>query len=363
MATLPNYLQDQSEEQILRRMLDALPSDLDKSEGSFIWDAVSPAAIELAQAAIWAQEVLRRGFAGTTFGTYLDLRCEEHGVTRKPAVRSTGQVVFSGKAGATVPAGTVVVTLADPVTGTPSISFATKSPVTLNGQGAGSAAIEAVRAGKEGNVPALAISLLASSVPGVTSVRNEIPTTGGQNTEDDESLLQRYLAKVRQPATSGNVHQYRQWAMEVPGIGDAKVFPLWDGPGTVKVTVVDADRQPVGPQTLAEVAAYLEQVRPIGANPTIVSATAKPISIAATVTLAAGFTIQSVVDAFSAAMVDYFKETAFTSSYVSYARIATLLLNTPGVTDHTGLALDGGTANVPLDAEQIPVLGTVNLGV
>ncbi|GAW28517.1 hypothetical protein ULO1_27410, partial [Carboxydocella sp. ULO1] len=73
-ADLPEYLTDQNFETILQRMLDSLPDDLDKSEGSFIYDALSPAAIELALAAIWAQEVLRRGFASTTFGQYLDLR-------------------------------------------------------------------------------------------------------------------------------------------------------------------------------------------------------------------------------------------------------------------------------------------------
>ena len=35
MAEIPRYLEDQTEEQIMQRMLDRLPADLDKSEGSF----------------------------------------------------------------------------------------------------------------------------------------------------------------------------------------------------------------------------------------------------------------------------------------------------------------------------------------
>jgi Uncharacterized homolog of phage Mu protein gp47 len=110
MANVPSFLEDQTYEAILQRMLDRLPSDLDKSEGSFVWDALSPAAIELALAAIWAQQVLERGFAQTTFGQYLDLRCEEHGITRRPAVKATGQVTFTGAPGTVIPAGTQVST-------------------------------------------------------------------------------------------------------------------------------------------------------------------------------------------------------------------------------------------------------------
>ncbi len=56
MAVLPEYLTEQTEEAIRQRILDTLPDDLDKAEGSYIWDAVSPMAIELALAAMWAQE-------------------------------------------------------------------------------------------------------------------------------------------------------------------------------------------------------------------------------------------------------------------------------------------------------------------
>lgn len=121
MTVLPNYLSEQTEEAIRGRMLGSLPSDLDKSEGSFMWDALAPVSIELALAAIQSQEVLRRGFAGTTYGPYLDLRCAEHGVTRKAAVKAAGTVRFTGSPGTLVPQGTRIGTLADAVQGTASL--------------------------------------------------------------------------------------------------------------------------------------------------------------------------------------------------------------------------------------------------
>ncbi|MGE5552820.1 MAG: baseplate J/gp47 family protein [Betaproteobacteria bacterium] len=257
MATLPEYLSEQTDEAILKRMLESLPADLDKAEGSYIWDALSPAAIELALAAGWAQEVLRRGFASTTFGEYLDLRCEEHGITRRAATKATGQVKFSGAAGTVVPAGTRVATPADPASGATAVEFATTADVTLDGTGADYADVEAVEAGTSGNVPAGAISILVTPVAGVSAVTNLAATDGGLDTEDDASLLARYLQRVRNPSAGGNKADYEAWAMEVAGVGGASVVPVRDGPGTVSVAIINADKEPADQALVDAVQNYI----------------------------------------------------------------------------------------------------------
>ena len=257
MADLPEYLVDQTEESIRQRMLNNLPSDLDKSEGSFIWDAVSPAAIELALAALWAQEVLRRGFASTTFGPYLDLRAEEHGITRRPAVKATGQVKFTGTTGTVVPAGTRVATPADAITGTPSVEFVTTATATIDSTGVVTVNVEAVEAGAAGNVPAGAISLMVTPVPGVTSVTNLAATSGGLDTEDDASLLARFLQRVRSPSSSGNKADYIRWASEVPGVGGVSVVPVKYGPGTVSVAIIGLDKKPASQELVDAVQDYI----------------------------------------------------------------------------------------------------------
>lgn len=252
MTTLPDYLTDQTADAIRTRMLGNMPSDIDTNEGSFAWDAVSPAAIELALAAIWAQEVLRRGFASTTFGAYLDMRCEEHGITRRPAVAATGQVKITGTPGKTIPAGALTVaTEADPLTGTPSVSFSTTQDVTIDATGSVYAPIQATDPGKDGNVPAGAIKVIVTPVPGVAGVTNDTPTTGGLDTEDDASLLSRFLQRVRNPSASGNKADYVNWAMEVPGVGGVSVVPVRDGPGTVSVAIISTDKVPPD-QTLVD---------------------------------------------------------------------------------------------------------------
>lgn len=257
MTTLPDYLTDQAYEAILQRMLDALPPDISKSEGDYIWDALSPAAIELALAAIWAQEVLRRGFASTTFGQYLDLRCEEHGITRRAAVKATGQVKFTGTAGTVVPAGTRVATPADPNTGTPSVEFVTLADVTLDGTGTGYAPIEAVEAGASGNVAAGAISIMVTPVSGVSAATNPSATTGGLDTEDDASLLARYLQRVRSPSAGGNKADYINWVLEVAGVGGVSVIPVRDGPGTVSVAIINTNKEPADQALVDAVQNYM----------------------------------------------------------------------------------------------------------
>jgi len=260
---LPEYFTQQTESAIRQRMLDALPSDLDKSEGSYIWDSLSPAAIELALGAIWAQEVLKRGFASTTFGEYLDLRCEEHGLTRKAALKATGTatkgnpLTVYGTNGTVVAKGFKVATPADQVTNTPSVEFVTTADYTIGPGGSVTVDIEASVAGARGNVPAGAISVIVTPIPGVTGVTNAAAITGGTDTEDDASLLGRYLAKVRNQSAGGNKADYINWTGEVAGVGGVSVVPVKYGNGTVSVAIIDTDKQPASQALIDTVQEYI----------------------------------------------------------------------------------------------------------
>lgn len=244
MAELPDFLREESEDEIMKRMLAALPDDLDKSEGSYIWDALYPFAIELARAKEMANEVLRLSFASESYGEYLDKRVAEHGLTRRPAVKAKGTVRFQGQAGTVIPAGTRVATPAGE--DEESVEFVTTADVTLDSSGTTVAPVEAVEAGAQGNVPAGAISVLVDHVTGVASVTNDAPTSGGLDVEDDESLRARYFQRVSSPSAGGNKADYANWALEVPGVGGVAVIPVEDGPGTVSIYVIDQNKEPAG---------------------------------------------------------------------------------------------------------------------
>lgn len=367
---LPDYLADVTEETIHGRMLERVPADVDKSEGSYIWDALAPAAYQLFEASIWAQEVLRRGFASTAFGAYLDLRCEERGIARHPAVKAGGAVTFAGVAGTVVPVGTRVATPADAMTSTPSVEYETTAEAVLAGPGGVEVPVAAVEAGVGGNVPSGAISILVDAVPGVTGVGNAAAIVDGSEAEGDEALLARYLVKVREPGTSGNKADYVQWALEVPGVSGVQVEPLWDGPGTVRVFLLDGDKRAPEQAIVDAVQAYVapaagmgEGRAPIGADVVVVPAVEVPINVSVQLTLASGATVEEVRETFEAGVTAYLKQLAFADSLVRYTRIASILLDISRIIDYANLTVNGGVDNIEMQFGQVAVLGTVSIDV
>ncbi|MFF2887025.1 baseplate J/gp47 family protein [Paenibacillus sp. NPDC057967] len=361
---LPEYLTDQTLEAIHARMLTSMPDNLDKAEGSMPWDTTIPAAIELTLAADWAQEVLRRGFAQHTFGEYLDLRTEEHGVIRKEAVHASEKVLLRGKYGTNVPSGWQLSTIGDAP-----IYFELVNAVMVGADGEVEAAIRAMEAGALGNVAAGTIVNIVESIEGLTSVTNLRPTSGGADRESDAALLDRYLKKVRTPSAGGNKNDYINWALEVPGVSDVQILPLWDGPGTVKVIILGADKQPASPDLVYSVQNFISPdpalgngMAPIGALVTVSAAKAIMINVSAEVQLAEDTNLQTVKSMFSSVLLNYIKSLAFSSDpSVKYVRIGSILLDTPGVQDYSGLTVNGITDNIPVGLGEVAVLGTVTL--
>ncbi|MEK4980995.1 baseplate J/gp47 family protein [Bacillus sp. FSL K6-6540] len=382
MADLPLYLLDQTEENIMNRMLNKVPSDIDKSEGSFIWDAQAPVAFMLSEAALWAQELLRRGFASTVASDHpdirsaeLDLRTAEHGITRREAVASSGIVVFTGKPGTSVPAGTYVATPADEGSGESSVEYVTTSGVMLSVLGTGTASIRAVMPGSSGNVPAGVIQLLMTSVSGVTSVTNPEPTRSGTDTESDQSLLERFYAKVRSQGTSGNKAQYMQWANEIAGVGGVEVAPLWKGPGTVGLYLLDTDKRAASPDIVDAVQQHIdpsqdgqgEGVAPAGPVITVMPAAEVPIDISVKVqrTQEQPSTMDEIRKLIEDGVRTYLQQIAFNRKdpLVRYTRISAVLLDIPIIVDYSDLTINGHTEqqNIEIGSGQVAVLGTVSV--
>ncbi|MCS7463377.1 baseplate J/gp47 family protein [Paenibacillus doosanensis] len=343
----------QTQSAILQRMLAASPADIDKRQGSVTYDLLSPASIELALAYIELDQVLKLGFADTTYGPYLDLRCSEIGIERKPAVQASGRLTFTGANGTLIPKGTEVST-----GGNTPVYFITVEECSISGGTAAAAAI-AKLGGVSGNVPAGAVQLIFGPLSGVVKVSNPAAFNGGVDTETDADLLVRYTERLRRPATSGNANQYRQWAMELAGISDAKVYPVWNGNGTVKVVLLDAQKRAPSPSKVAEVASYIEAVRPVGAQVTVAPATEIAINVNGTYTLKPGSTLAEARTQIASGLAEYLKTLAFSDPIVRYSQIANVVLNTDAVADYASLTLNGGTTNITVADGSVAVPGTI----
>lgn len=342
-----------NEETIKKELLDRIPSDIDKSEGSFIYDAIAPVAIELAQTYIELDSIIRRSFIQTSYGEWLDMKANEFGLSRREGTKATGTVTITGKDDTFIPKWTLVQTESG-------LQFYTTEEAIIK-CGSVNIGIEAFDEGSKYNIPPLNIKELPIPIYGAESVRNDDRTTGGSDVESDEELAQRLLFKVRSPATSGNIHHYRQWALDVAGIGDAKVIPLWEGPGTVKVSVIDIEKLPASRELVENVSDYIGGICPIGASVTVEAAEPLYIGVKGSVTLELNYTLDLVIQGFKEALVQHFKKIAFRQDYVSYAQIGAILLDIPGVIDHTNLLINNIKGNIKLEENQVPVLDEKNI--
>lgn len=342
---------EQTFEAILERMLNNLPNTIDKREGSVAYDMLAPKAIELAMAYLELSNVIDIGFAATTYGEFLDLKASEAGLTRIPSAKATGLVVFSSLVdGLEIPTGTVVYTDSG-------IRFLTDNDTAIF-NGTASSSVTAEVAGLSGNVPVN--SIINVEIAEVTCNNSSI-TINGKDTQSDEDLLNAYNAKLRAPVASGNIHHYRQWASEVLGIGDARVIPLWNGNGTVKILLVGTDKKPVIASKVTEVTDYINSVRPIGSTITVESAIAKTITVSADITLAINYTLANVKIEIEREITEYFASASFVDIDIKFSKIGNIILGIPGVLDYSTLTINNQSSNILLAENETPVLGVVTL--
>lgn len=340
-------------ESLKAAMLAELGANINTQEGSYTDTLLSPVALEIWNAYTALNAVLPIAFIDETSGEYIDKRCSEIGITRKPGTKASTELQFEGTDGTTVPAGTVCLTIAG-------LEFVTLHAAVV-AEGFAAVEAEAAEIGAAYNIAAGSIVNMYNSISGIRAVTNPQPAVGGADPESDADLVNRYYLYKRKPATSGNVYHYEQWALEVPGVGAVKVTPLENGPGTVGVLIVGQDKQPVDSEIVAACAQNIESNRPVGAGVTVKSAVALAINISATVTVTAETTPERVQEQFAAAVEAYLKSIAFVKYEVLYNQIAYQLLGIDGVEDYSGLTVNGGAGNVAVAADQVPVLGVVEV--
>lgn len=338
-----------TKEEIIQRMFGQISNDYDKSEGSFIYDAVVSVATALEDGYIEIETILEKAFADTAYDEYLDKITNELGVFRKPAIKASTTLTITGIDGTIIPVGARFFV--------DSIYFtSTESKTIANGTAA--ILVECEQPGADGNVPANSI-VNFEPILGLESVTNQLPVTNGVNKETDSELRTRYFEKTKTPATSGNLQDYLNWCKEVPGIGDAKVFPLWAGNGTVKCVIINSNKRAVEQSLLDTVISNVESKRPVGATVTIESATEFPIDVSVTVTLSPGADLVTTTELIANTLTEYLKEVAFQMSYVSYAVIGSKIIELEEVQDYTDLLLNGLSTNIPIGNTDVAVVGTV----
>lgn len=348
---------DKTSNKIHEEMMKDISNEYDKTEGSFIYDATKPPAIKLEEVYQDLNSIIDQFNIENLAGNELAQRIRQTtGINRKAATKSIG--LIQAKGNGTITQGALFET----ENGIQFEATETKEIVTI-----GLVKVQCTKTGSIGNVPANQIKLIPITIGGITEVNNPEPTTDGFEAETDQALRQRYYDRIKTPATSGNRAHYKNWAKEVQGVGDAKVFPLWDGSNTVKIVIIDALKGPASQEIVDRVQEYIdpngnglgEGTAPIGAFCRVISAAAKTIDIAFTVNKDGAYTDEQVLNHVRDGITKYFKEITFTESYISYGIIGSIILQAEGIRDYSNLTINGSTENIPIQEDQVAILGEV----
>lgn len=322
-------------------------SDPSLIEGSFTTDSLSANAVEFEKAYAELDLVRDAAFPQTSWGDYLTMKCAEHGVLRREATAAKVVLTLTGTAGAEVKAGTMFATPAG-------LTFTTNETVTLGTGGTATVKATAQETGAGYNVDAGTITNIPVSIYGVNAVTNAAAAIDGYDVEDDATLLERLLFKVRTPATSGNASHYVLWAQSVSGVGKVKVKSLWAGEGTVKVVVADVNSDFATEELLGRVRTYIEAERPIGPTVTVEG----PERVAVTLSLKQTDGTATEAD-IKAAINAYFRKNLFELKYISVAQIGRILLDSTAMNDYVNLTVNGGTDNITVTDTQLPAVEVV----
>jgi len=334
-------------EYLLKRALDNVPSDVDKRQGSIIYDALAPTCAELAQIYIELDSILNNFNVQTAFDKYALMRISEMGIERKKA---TPAIVLAQMYG----------------------SFELKKDSRFNCDSLNYYYIgekqenyyklKCETSGTIGNIETGSLTPI-ENIKGLERADIIGVFEYGTDIEDIEELKKRYYSKLRNPLTSGNKYDYMNWTMEVNGVGACKVFPLANGAGTVKIVICNSEKSTAPESLINDVKNHIETLRPIGAAVYVVSAEMKKININANVNISSNAILQNVQDSFKQKVKKYFDDFSFDTSRVSLSKIQNLLFDTDGVEDYENVKLNNTAASIILKDIEIPAIGNILLGV
>lgn len=341
-------------EKIKKDVLNKINNNVDKREGSFINDMVSPYCLELESAYEEFNYLLDSMFLNNTNTEELEMRANEYGITRKQGEKSTGSVIFTGNGGSVIPKGTLVSTSTGMLFETDNEGMIKPSENRIT------VPITAKEVGDMYNLEASIITRLPLLISGVTAVTNKTNTLGGANSETDKELLERVLDKIRNPSNGGNVADFRRWAIEVDGVGDAKIIP---GKGNVRIIPITTSKTAPDERIISSVIKNVEAKKPIFGEVTVVKPSETKINIKARVKIDSSYNLEYVKSEYIKRIKKYIEDSVFKIYTVDYYKCLSFLYDIEGVTEVIEFTLNGNKDKLTIDGSSIQVLGTIDIAI
>ena len=397
----------QTYEVILARMIaKALETNknIDSREGSLLWLGEAPAAVELQNLYIALDTILRETYADTASRTYLILRTAERGLSPYPATPAVLQLEITPTS-LSLPLNT-------------RFSIGNLNYYVSEDLGGGSYAITCETAGEAGNDYTGTV-IPIEYVDGLATCEVSALLIPGEDEEDTEELRERYMNSLNYQAFGGNVRDYLDKIKAISGVGGVKIYRAWNGNikpatlippegtaawidslsgvpaavktwldsvyaaannnlltvgGTVKAVIIASNFTVPSATLIDTVQTAIDPTQnageglglaPIGHVVKIAGVVSQTVNIGFTLTYATGYSWDSVGTAVIAAINAYFEELAEGwedmegNIIVRISQIETRVLSIAGIVDITGTTINGTAANLTLNDDAIPALGTI----
>ncbi len=378
----PNELitefQNKDYDYFLRKMLDAVPDNIDKREGSIIYDALAPAALVMGQQSLDMANVIKETYIKTASGEFLDYRAIEHGTSRYLATQTEAKAkVLNDKKEPlnNVQIGDKFASIGD----SPIFYAVTKVnddlTVELTAEVKGSSANSYI-----GQILPVTPNDLLSWAE-ITEI-----TAPARDVESDDHLRARLLSSQSWIAYGGNVADYLDMTSKIDEVGAAQIYPTWNGGGTVKVVILNNNLMPASASLVQKVKNTLDPedkqaegygLAPIDHAVTVTAPEELIVNVDISVKLDDTKVTRYVKDSITKAVEGYFQslrkdwadinqklgrgyqETIYRSKILSQVML------TEGVVNAKLPSLNGRDADIDLvftnSKSQLPVVGTVTI--
>lgn len=367
IGNIPEYY---SFEEILKRMLANVPDTEDKRVGSIIYDALAPTAGEMTNEYIEIQIFKDQVYLLTAIGPNLDKIGENYSMPRKPATYAEriAEFIDVNDNPKNLPIGSRF-SVPD--------SDATNTFVITSFVDAGRAIVTCEQLGTIGNEYSGDI-LPLFTINDLKIARIIGTQTPAQDEEDDETYRERIIDYLNHKGFGGNIRDYQEYIDKINGTSKPKVFPVWNGGGTVKLSILDSQYNAISQEFQAQIKELIDPedytgegvgMAPIGHQVTITTPTEVTINISATLDLDT-VTIGQVQPEIEANLEEYlynvrkdWVKNEYTSVYI--AQIIADMLKVNGVKNATDVLINGEDDDINLQNtalnQYIPVLDEVTL--
>lgn len=347
-----------SYETVLNRMLDRIDDSYDKRESSPIYAALAPAALEITNLYSALEDMLEETYADTASREYLIRIAASRGLEPRTATKATVLAEF-------VP---------DSVEIEEGAEFTAEENTyrMMRKRENGICELECEEAGGAGNLYTGNI-IPVDYIEGLESAAITKILIYGEEEEDTEIFRKRYMDSFKANSFGGNQIDYQNKALAVPGVGAVKVTPVWNGPGTVLLTILDTNFRRVSAELIEKAQDIFDPdknglgdgLAPVGHRVTVDTVEEIPIYIASSITYDAGYDWEACQNSIENNLQSYFSELRKEWSeqeelVVRISSINNAILSIQGVIDIMGTVINNAEGNLVIGKYKIPILGGIS---